>query len=116
MGGSPGPELPPVVLSVGECVELDSSTRRRSTAQALALRARTVSACADGLSDSDVARLLAVSRPTVTTWRARFLADRVEGLFHEARPGRPRTVSDAGVADGSPQHPSGAPTTICGPG
>jgi transposase len=63
----------------------------------LALRARIVLACAEGDSNSDVARLLGISRPTVTIWRSRFLTDRLDGLFDEPRPGRPRTVSDAEV-------------------
>ena len=87
----------PVVLSMVEREALESLVRRRSTAQALALRARIVLACADGHSNSEVARLVGASRPTVTTWRSRFLTDRVDGLFDEPRPGRPRTVSDAQV-------------------
>ena len=87
----------PVVLSAEEREALELLTRRRSTAQALALRARIVLACAEGLSNSEVARLVGASRPTVTTWRSRFLVDRVDGLFDEPRPGRPRTVSDAQV-------------------
>lgn len=87
----------PVELSVEEREALESMTRRRTTAQALALRARIVLACADGLCNSDVARSVGVSRPTVITWRSRFLAERVDGLFDEPRPGRPRTVSDPQV-------------------
>ena len=87
----------PVVLSTVEREALESLVRRRSTAQALALRARIVLACADGYSNSEVARLVGASRPTVITWRSRFLTDRVDGLFDEPRPGRPRTVSDAQV-------------------
>ena len=97
MGGLPGPKLVPVVLNEQEREVLELLVRRRSTAQALALRARIVLACADGLSNSEVARLTGASRPTVTTWRSRFLAGRVDGLFDEPRPGRPRTVSDAQV-------------------
>ena len=84
-------------LTDAEREALDALTRRRSTAQALAMRARIVLACADGLSNSEVSRLLGVSLPTVGTWRSRFVTGRVDGLYDEARPGRPRTVSDAAV-------------------
>jgi transposase len=41
-----------------------------------------------------VARALGVSRPSVTTWRARFAAQRLEGLVDALRPGAPRQVGD----------------------
>jgi transposase len=53
--------------------------------------------CAEGLSNSQVARQLGVARSTVTKWRARFVADRLDGLVDEPRPGAPRTISDTQV-------------------
>jgi transposase-like protein len=44
------------------------------------LRARIVLACADGGSNLAVAARLGVNRHTVSTWRARFLARRLDGL------------------------------------
>jgi transposase len=76
---------------------LESWSRRRSTAQALALRARIVLAAADGLSNLEIAEQLGVSRPTVTKWRNRFAELRLDGLLDEPRPGRPRTISDEQV-------------------
>jgi transposase/AraC-like DNA-binding protein len=38
-----------------------------------------------------------VSRPTVTKWRSRFVARRLEGLADEPRPGAARTISDEQV-------------------
>jgi transposase len=84
-------------LSVEETEELRRLERRRTTAQALALRARIILACAEGRSNGEVARSCGVTRPTVGKWRQRFVERSVEGLLDEPRPGRPRTVSDEDV-------------------
>jgi transposase len=97
MGDGRGPKLAVLELTDAERGALKALTRRRTTAQALAVRARIVLACADGLSNSEVSRRLGVSLPTVGTWRSRFVTNRVDGLYDEARPGRPRTVTDAEV-------------------
>ena len=47
---------------------------------------------------------LGVSRGTVVKWRNRFVVDRVGGLLHEARPGRPR-ATDLGLAGSPTRHP-----------
>lgn len=72
-------------------------SRSPKTAQALAMRARIVLACADGLSNSEASRRLGVSLPTIGKWRKRFVADRVDGLRDEPRPGAPRKIGDAQV-------------------
>ncbi|BEK91944.1 hypothetical protein NSERKGN1266_78950 [Nocardia seriolae] len=72
-------------------------SRRRKTAQALALRSRIVLACAESGSNSEVARQLGVSRETVRKWRTRFERDRLEGLSDEPRPGAPRKITDEQV-------------------
>ena len=41
-----------------------------------------------------MAKRLRMSPTTVCKWRARFLGDRVEGLYDESRPGTPRTITD----------------------
>ena len=90
----PTPTAVAIELSDDERARLEAWARRRSTAQALALRARIVLAAADGVSNSEIAEREGVSRPTVTKWRKRFGESRLEGLLDEPRPGRPRTVSD----------------------
>jgi hypothetical protein len=72
--------LQPLVLSEDERRTLGSWVKRRSTAQGLALRARIVLACAQGGSNLAVAARLGVNRSTVSKWRARFLAGRLDGL------------------------------------
>ncbi len=89
--------LEPVVLSDDERETLERWARRPKSAQALALRCRIVLACADGGYMIEVAERLEVNPHTVGKWRRRFLADRLEGLHDEPRPGAPRTVSDDDV-------------------
>jgi transposase len=86
-----------VELTVEQREELTRWTRRATTAQALALRARIILACAEGGDDSEVAERAAASRTTVGKWRRRFVAKGVDGLLDEPRPGAPRKISDADV-------------------
>lgn len=76
---------------------LASLARRRKSAQGLALRARIILAAADGASNKDVAERVGVWPQTVAKWRNRFIDGGVAGLDDQARPGRPRTVSDEQV-------------------
>src|SRR5687767_9587206 len=77
--------------------ELLRWTRRATTAQALALRARVVLACAEGGDDTEVAERLGIFRTTVGKWRRRFISKGMDGLLDEPRPGAPRKISDADV-------------------
>jgi transposase len=61
----------------------------------LARRARLILLCGDGLASNVVARKLHVRDQTVSKWRARFVRDRLDGLYDEPRPGAPRTINDA---------------------
>lgn len=86
-------------LTPEERATLERWTRRRSTAQALALRARIVLACADrpDVAHGRLAREFGVHRVTVGIWRKRFAARRLEGLKDDPRAGAPRRISDADV-------------------
>ena len=87
-----------IELTGDERSVLESWTRRHTSAQALALRARIVLMASEGLwSNGEIAEALGVSRPTVTKWRNRFAERRLEGLVDEPRPGKPRTISDEQV-------------------
>ena len=90
-----GPKAIALHLSEDERAELERIIRRRSAGQALVQRARIVLACAEpGATNAGVARALGVSRPIVTTWRARFAVHRLDGLGDAPRPGAPRRVGD----------------------
>jgi len=84
-------------LSNDEQDKLATWAQRPKSTQRLALRARIVLACAEGLTNQAVAQRLHVTPQTVGKWRARFVADRLDGLADEPRPGAPRTVTDAQV-------------------
>ena len=83
-----------ITLRASERETLLRWTRRHSSSQALALRCRIVLACADGRADTDVARELGCHPVTVSKWRHRFAADRLDGLVDATRPGAVRTIGD----------------------
>ncbi|RDI67066.1 IS630 family transposase [Nocardia pseudobrasiliensis] len=95
----PSPVAVDVTLTDDERAQLQAWARRRTTAQALALRARIVLACEGDSSNTAIARELGVSRASVTRWRNRFATDRLDGLLDEPRPGRPRTIADTRVEE-----------------
>jgi transposase len=92
-----GRPMPPLSLTEDERETLERWARRRTTAQAIALRARMVLASAAGKTNTAIACELRVKKQTVGKWRARFLSARLDGLLDEPRPGAPRTITDAAV-------------------
>ena len=94
MSGRPKTQL---MLSETEREQLEALTLRRKTAQALALRARIVLACAAGADNKVVAARQRVTQQTVSKWRARFVEQRLDGLLDAPRPGAPRTIDDSRV-------------------
>jgi transposase len=89
----------PLTVTDDERQKLDQWARRPTSAQRLALRSRIVLACAAGKTNTQVARELGITMPTVGKWRTRFIDDRLEGLVDEPRPGAPRTITDAQVEE-----------------
>lgn len=92
-----GKQLMALSIAPSERESLTSYTRRHTTAQALALRAKIVLLCGEGATNCEVAQRLGINRVTVGKWRARFVRDRLAGLLDEPRPGAPRKISDREV-------------------
>ncbi|WP_419722167.1 helix-turn-helix domain-containing protein [Rhodococcus qingshengii] len=66
--------------------------RSQSVPPAIALRVRLILLAAEGHSNTSIARLLGVSRPTVISWRSRYRENGLAGLIDRPRSGRPRVV------------------------
>jgi transposase len=76
---------------------LEGYARRRTTAQAIALRARIVLRCSEGGENTEIAAEMKLDRNTVGRWRKRFQEKRLNGLLDEPRPGAPRKIGDEKV-------------------
>lgn len=95
---SKGRPIEPLVVTAEERGYLERQVRRHRVSRSLSERCRIILRCAEGLQSKVVAAELGVHEHTVGKWRRRFLADRLDGLLDEARPGRPRTIGDDQVA------------------
>jgi len=71
--GRRGRPMSDLVLTDNERMMLVQWTRRRTTAQTLATRARIVLACGEGLTDGAVAARERLTHSTVGRWRQRFV-------------------------------------------
>ena len=88
-----------VELTEAERDQLESWERRRTSAQALALRSRIVLAADEGLNNTEIASRLGIAVSSARKWRNRFAEHRLDGLTDEPRPGRPRTITDDRVKE-----------------
>jgi len=83
----PGPTPLPVRVTNKQRAEL--RLLREDDDSRLCARAAIILACADGLSNSEVARRENTSPSTVARWRRAFCADGITGLRDAPRSGRP---------------------------
>src|ERR671918_1134800 len=95
----PSPFAVPIVLTAEERAQLEAWERRRSSAQALALRSRIVLAAAEGPNNTEIARELGIAVSSVRKWRNRIAEHRLDGLLDAPRPGQPRKITDAKVEE-----------------
>ncbi|KWF62940.1 LuxR family transcriptional regulator [Burkholderia pseudomultivorans] len=84
-----------LVLSDEEREALQAMEMQSDTQAGLAVRARIVLGCADGLDNKVVAERNQVTPHTVAKWRARFIQCGVSGLSDAQRTGAPRSISDS---------------------
>lgn len=85
-----------ITLSDAEREALASWVRKPTTEQRLAQRARIILEAGAGRLTTEIAALLDVRPATVSRWRTRFAAARLDGLADEPRSGKPATY-DAGT-------------------
>ncbi len=88
-----------IELSDEERSFLEAQLRKHKAERSLSDRCRIVLRCADGLTSKEVAAELGHAEHTVGKWRRRFAEHRIEGLSDEYRAGRPRSITDAQVAE-----------------
>jgi transposase len=95
----PSPVPTRIELTGDERARLEAWERRRSSAQALALRSRIVLAAAEGPNNTEIAERLGIAVSSVRKWRNRFAQYRLDGLTDEPRPGQPRKITDEQVEE-----------------
>jgi transposase len=91
------PPAAALVLGDGDGEVLRSWVRSRTVATGLAQRARIVLLAADGLSNTEIAVRVGVTRQTVVSRRASYARRGLEGLQDAPRAGRPRRIDHAAV-------------------
>ncbi|MCM2411580.1 helix-turn-helix domain-containing protein [Streptomyces sp. RKAG290] len=89
--------VPALRLHEGDRARLEALTRMSTAPAGLVRRARIVLLAAGGASNTEVAALLRVSRPTVLKWRSRYEESGIAALGDLPRPGRPATVDEVAV-------------------
>jgi len=95
----PSPVAAVIELAAAEREQLEAWTRRPSSAQALALRARIVLLASEGLKNTEIAARLGIRHASASKWRNRFAEHRLDGLTDDPRPGQPRKITDAKVEE-----------------
>jgi transposase len=88
---------PALALRGGDRERLDKLARLPSIPSGLAKRARMILLAADGIPNAEIARKVGVSRPTVISWRDRYVQGGIAALHDAARSGRPAEIDEIEV-------------------
>jgi transposase len=95
--GAIGRRKAELILTAEERQALERYAKGRTVSQGLALRARIVLRCAEGLTNDQVAEDLDLWPQTVCKWRKRFVLERIDGLAETPRPNVHRKLQDETV-------------------
>jgi transposase len=86
------PAAAPLAIAPDDLVQLRRWARSSQLPAVLVQRARILLLAAEGVTNTGIAELVGVSRPTVLACRRRYGRRGLEGLPDRPRPGRPQTV------------------------
>jgi putative transposase len=93
-----GRPIPPIDLAPELKEQLQSMARSRSLPHGLVRRAKIILMAAEGTNNKAIAQEIGLSAASVGMWRKRFIEQGLMGLYDEARPGGPRSISDEQIA------------------
>ena len=93
-----GRPIKPIELDHEVKEHLQSITRSLALPHGLVRRAKIILMAAEGTNNKTIAEKIKLSRFMVGMWRKRFLEQGLMGLYDEARPGAPRSITDDQVA------------------
>src|SRR5207253_3721892 len=102
LGMRTGRPKKPLDIAAEDREKLNMIARRPKSAQAMAMRARIVLGCEQGMNNSEVARKVHVTGATVGKWRERFREFGLDGLLDEPRVRAPRKITDQQIERSSP--------------
>ncbi len=85
-------------MVAGEGIDLEAIVGSRNSRQKYVWRARIVLLSAAGIGTMAIQRQTGKSKPTIWRWQARFMAEGVDGLLHDAtRPAGKPPLSPATI-------------------
>lgn len=79
-----------LMLAEAEKSELERTVRATTSEQRAVLRAKAILLASSGRNNSAISAILGCDIKTVRKWRARFIKERMDGLYDLSRSGRPR--------------------------
>lgn len=93
-----GRPLKPITLTDEIKQRLLSIARSRALPHGLVRRANIILMAAEGYTNKSIAEKIKLSPWIVGAWRTRFLKQGLLGLYDEAKPGGPRSITDEQIA------------------